>query len=143
MSCLSCRANVICWQIVWGILRIQMMSEIVVSSLVWNAKINFLFLECQNKFLVQEVKTLNLKLECLEKEVKAANAMNTQAKIISSPKTTHVNNNTRVINNLVVDDSDQISIVSPVNEANKEVNYSLVNGPHQINIDHNTCNRNQ
>ena len=115
----------------------------MVSSLVWNAKINFLFLECQNKFLVQEVKTLNLKLECLEKEVKAANAMNTQAKIISSPKTTHVNNNTRVINNLVVDDSDQISIVSPVNEANKEVNYSLVNGPHQINIDHNTCNRNQ
>ena len=87
-------------------------------------------MECQNKFLVQEVKTLNLKLECLEKEVKAANAINTQAKIISSPKTTHVNNNTRVINNFVVDDSDQISIVSPVNESNKEVNYSLVNGPH-------------
>ena len=58
-------------------------------------------LECQNKFLVQEVKTLNLKLERLEKEVKAANAINTQAKIISSPKTTHVNKNTRVINNLL------------------------------------------
>ena len=82
-------------------------------------------------------------MECLEKEVKAVNAINTQAKIISSPKTTHVNNNTRVINNFVVDDSDQISIVPPVNESNKEVNYSLVNGPHQINIDHNTCNRNQ
>ena len=46
---------------------------------------------------------------------------------------THENNTTRVLNHFVVDDYDQISIVSPVNELNKEVNDSLVNGPHQIN----------
>ena len=59
--------------------------------------------------------------------------MNTIHQLRSSPKSTHENNTTRVINHLVVDDYDQISIVSPVNELNKEVNDSLVNGPHQIN----------
>ena len=48
--------------------------------------------------------------------------MNTIHQLRSSPKSTHEDNTTRVINHLVVDDNDQISIVSPVNELNKEVN---------------------
>ena len=90
-------------------------------------------LERHNKFLVEEVKTLNFKLENLEKKAKAENAINIHANDIASPKTTHVNNDMRVmsISNLIVDDSEEISIVSSVND------------PHHINVGHNTCNGNQ
>ena len=90
-------------------------------------------LERQNKFLVEEVKTLNFKLENLEKKAKAENAINIHANDIASPKTTHVNNDMRVmsISNLIVDDSEEISIVSSVND------------PYHINVGHNTCNVNQ
>ena len=85
-------------------------------------------LERQNKFLVEEVKTLNFKLENLEKKAKAENAINIHANDIASPKTTHVNNDMRVmsISNLIVDDSEEISIVSSVND------------PYH-NVGHNTC----
>ncbi|CAB4037689.1 Hypothetical predicted protein [Paramuricea clavata] len=115
-------------------------------------------LERQNKFLVEEVKTLNFKLENLEKKAKAENAkaenaINIHANIsspktthvnnemhvmsisnlIPSPKTTHVNNEMHVmsISNLIVDDSEEISIVSSVND------------PYHTNVGHNTCNGNQ
>ncbi|CAB4038483.1 Hypothetical predicted protein, partial [Paramuricea clavata] len=110
-------------------------------------------LERHNKFLVEEVKTLNFKLENLEKKAKAENAkaenaINIHANDISSPKTTHVNNEMHVmsisnlipspktthvnnemhvmsISNLIVDDSEEISIVSSVND------------PYHINVGHN------
>ena len=90
-------------------------------------------LERHNKFLAEEVKTLNFKLENLEKKAKAENAINIHANDIASPKTTHVNNDMRVmsISNLIVDDSGEISIVSSVND------------PYRINVGHNTCNGNQ
>jgi hypothetical protein len=50
-------------------------------------------LERQNKFLVEEVKTV----ENLEKKAKAENAINIHANDISSPKITHVNNDMRVM----------------------------------------------
>ena len=49
-------------------------------------------LECQNKFLAAEVKTLSLKFENLEKKAKADEAMNIHANIIPSHKTTHADN---------------------------------------------------
>ena len=102
-------------------------------------------LEHQNKFLVEEVKILNFKLENLEKKAKAENAINIHANDISSPKTTHGNNGMRVmsISNIVVDDSEEISIVSPVKESNKNGTHSSVNDPYHINVGHNTCNENQ
>jgi hypothetical protein len=100
-------------------------------------------LERQNKFLVEEVKTLNCKLENLEKKAKAENVINIHANDISSPKTSYVNNDMRVmsISNLIVDDSEEISIVSPVtDEPNKHCSHSSVNDPYHINVGHNTCN---
>ena len=49
-------------------------------------------LECQNKFLAAEVKTLSLKFENVEKKTKADKAMNIHANIILSHKTTHADN---------------------------------------------------
>jgi hypothetical protein len=103
-------------------------------------------LERQNKFLVEEVKTLNCKLENLEKKAKAENVISIHANDLSSPKTSHVNNDLRVmsISNLIVDDSEEISIVSPVtDEPNKNCAHSSVNDPYHINVGHNTCNGNQ
>ena len=75
-------------------------------------------LECQNKFLAAEVKTLSLKFENLEKKAKADEAMNIHANIIPSHKTTHADNK-RVTSNLVVNDIEQISFVSPVDDEQK------------------------
>jgi hypothetical protein len=66
-------------------LRIQTTSEIAI------------FLERQNKFLVEEVKTSHFKLENLEKKAKAENAINIHANDISSPKITHVNKDMRLM----------------------------------------------
>ena len=68
-------------------------------------------LECQNKFLAAEVKTLSLKFENLEKKAKADEAMNIHTNIIPSHKTTHADNKC-VTSNLVVNDIEQISFVS-------------------------------
>ena len=94
-------------------------------------------LECQNKFLAAEVKTLSLKFENLEKKAKADKAMNIHANIIPSHKTTHADNK-RVTSNLVVNDIEQISFVSPVDDSNRKVADSLVNESQKINVDHNT-----
>ena len=84
-------------------------------------------LECQNKFLAAEVKTLSLKFENLEKKAKADEAMNIHANIIPSHKTTHADNK-RVTSNLVVNEIEQISFVSPVDDSDRKVADSLVNG---------------
>ena len=96
-------------------------------------------LECQNKFLAAEVKTLSLKFENVEKKTKADNykAMNIHANIIPSHKTTHADNNP-VTSNLVFNDIEQISFVSPVDDSNRKVADSLVNDSQKINVDHNT-----
>ena len=80
-------------------------------------------------------------MESLEKKAKAENAINIHANDISSPKTTHGNNDMRVtsISNIAVDDSEEISIVSPVNESNKNGTHSSVNEPYHISVGHNTC----
>ena len=75
-------------------------------------------LECQNKFLAAEVKTLSLKFENLEKKAKADEAMNIHANIIPSHKTTQADNK-RVTSNLVVNNIEQISFVSPVDDEQK------------------------
>ena len=94
-------------------------------------------LECQNKFLAAEVKTLSFKFENLEKKAKADEATNIHANIIPSHKTTHADNK-RVISNLVVNDIEQISFVFPVDDSNRKVADSLVNESQKINVDHNT-----
>ena len=94
-------------------------------------------LECRNKFLAAEVKTLSLKFENLEKKAKADEAMNIHVNIIPSHKTTHADNK-RVTSNLVVNDIEQISFVSPVDDSNRKIADSLVNESQKINVDHNT-----
>ena len=61
---------------------------------------------------------------------------NTRANIITSYKATYTDN-VRVINNIVVNDTNQFSIVSPVNDSNRKVAASLVNDLHKIRVDNN------
>ena len=63
--------------------------------------------------------------------------MNIHANIIPSHKTTHVDNK-RVTSNLLVNDIEQISFVSPVDDSNRKVADSLINDSQKINVDHNT-----
>ena len=77
------------------------------------------------------------KFENLEKKAKADEAMNIHANIILSHKTTHADNK-RVTSNLVVNDIEQISFVSPVDDSNRKVADSLVNESQKIDVDHNT-----
>ena len=81
--------------------------------------------------------TLSLKFENLKKKAKADEAMNIHLNIIPSHKTTHADNKC-VTSNLVVNDIEQISFVSPVDDSNRKVANSLVNESQQINVDHNT-----
>lgn len=91
-------------------------------------------LESQNQILVADVKTLNLRLENLVGKAKACEAINTRDNIIPPHKTTHVDN-MRVISNLVVNDTEQSSIVPPANNSNREVADSLVNDLYKFNVD--------
>ena len=63
--------------------------------------------------------------------------MNIHTNIIPSHKTTHADNKC-VTSNLVVNDIEQISFVSPVDDSNRKVADSLVNESQKINVDHNT-----
>ena len=83
-------------------------------------------LESQNKFLTAEVKTLNHKLENLEKKTKAGEVMNTHANTIPSNKDTYVDNS-----KLAVNDTDQINIISPDNDFNRKQQNGTKEG-HQL-----------
>ena len=59
--------------------------------------------------------------------------MNIHANIIPSHKTTHADNK-RVTSNLVVNDIEQISFISPVDDSNRKVADSPVNESQKINM---------
>lgn len=84
---------------------------------------------CKCNSLAVDIEELKLDNVVLESRM--------EHKIMLIHKTTHADNK-RVSSNLLVNDIEQISFVSPVDDSNRKVADSLVNDSQKINVDHNT-----